>query len=86
MLLNIDGMDEEWVATIYEGDSDGDTAPLPMQCLHHGMREPRTDETNRDNTNTMYDDNGSTQIDQTGLNVVHDLSRKTFYAFEYMLV
>ena len=71
-------MDEEWVAAIYEGDSDGDKHPLPMQCLHHGMQEPRTDETKGTNTNTIYVDNESTQIDQTGLNVVCDLSRKTF--------
>lgn len=77
-LLDIDGMDEEWVAEIYEGDSNDDTAPLPMQRLHHSMREPRTDETNDNNTNTIYVDNGSTQIDQTGLNVVRDLSRRTF--------
>ena len=71
-------MGEEWVAAIYKGDSDDDTAPLPMQRLHHGMREPRTDETNGNNVNTIYVDNGSTQIDQTGLKVIRDLSRKTF--------
>ena len=36
-------MDEEWVASTYEGNSDDDTAPLPLQHLHHGMREPSVD-------------------------------------------
>ena len=71
-------MDEEWVAATYEGDSDNDTAPLPMQRLHHSIREPRTDQTNDNNTLITYVDNGSTQIDQTGLNIVRDLSRRTF--------
>ena len=59
-LLDIDGMDEEWVAATYESDSNDDTAPLPIQRLHHGMREPRTDQVAAVN----YVDNGSTQIDQ----------------------
>ena len=73
-LLDINGMDEEWVASTYEGDINDDTA----QRLHHGTQEPRTNQTNGNNTTINYVDNGLTQIDQIGLNVVHDLSRKTF--------